>query len=137
MTFKHYRTLLGVAVVAVLLICSPSKASSQVSGAPPAALLSAIESFATLSGSDTITWWGYTEVSLCPVGRTCLTNTNAYLVEYSVGDNAETAIAIVSNTQTCGSCYTYNVLYAAGGPMDVPTLESIGIDPTTGGKLLQ
>jgi hypothetical protein len=90
----------------------------------------------TVSSSDTITYGGYNSVSLCPAGRTCLLAASAYLVGYTIGDASGEAVAISSNTLNCEGCYTYTVLYAGGGPMDLPTLESVGIDPTTGASLL-
>ncbi len=129
----------GIAAFVGLLlfvISSGAATATQVAGAPPPALQSAIRSFITINPNDTITWDNYSQVSLCPAGRVCVVDAYAYLIGYRIGDGAGTAVAYGHDTQTCASCWTYTVLYAAGGPMDVPTLQSVGIDPTTAQALL-
>jgi hypothetical protein len=135
MSQRIARSVIAIVFVVASLVTSP-RPSKAVSGPPPAALQSAIRSFMTVSSSDTVNFSGYSEVSLCPAGRDCLTVSNAYLVGYQIGDASGTAVAYETNTQTCASCITYTVLYAAGGPMDVSTLQSIGIGATTAAQLL-
>lgn len=132
-----YRTAFAVFAVLLFSFSSPQVTlATQVTGAPPAGLQAAIRAFMTLNAADSITWDTYSQVNLCPVGRVCLYNSYAYLIGYRIGDGAGSAVAYGSNTETNPNAWTYNVLYAASGPMDVPTLQSVGIDPTTAQQLL-
>ncbi len=131
-----YRAVISAFITAIMLVSVAERSRAAVSGPPPAGLQTAIRNFMTLSSSDTITYGSYVEVNLCPTGKICLTTSYAYLVGYSIGDAGGSAVAIYSNTTQCQGCYTYTVLYAAGGPMDVATLESVGIDSTTAQALI-
>lgn len=133
----RFRLAIGSMLILAFSITGPKPVkASQISGPPPAALQSAIEQFATISSSDTVVWDSYAVASDIPAGAKSLSGQWVYLVDYQIGDGEAVAIAYASQSATNPNLISYNVLYAAAGPMDVANMENVGVSQSVAEELL-